>query len=184
MTKDNKKSDNKYTNEEKWASILLRYLNSKGCDYKITKLSIPQGWADVDVCAKSPSDKYPPLYIQLCLDVEPGNEGYEKIMENPKVYTFNNCSDAEGAIERKIEKYIKQKKDFSKIILAVQSIGSYFIEDDEKYIIEPLKEKIKKLKKKYKNIGSFKAIYLLSKEGEICDGQMTQKDPERVFQIF
>lgn len=184
MAKDNKKLD-KYKHEEKWASILLRHLNDVNeSDYIIIEPNTPSGWGDVDVCARSTSGTRPPLYIQLCLDVKPGSAGYERIMEYPKTYTFNNCGNVLGAIEGKIKKYTEQRKDFSGITLAVQSIGSWFIEGDEKYIIEPLKKECEELKKKYKDIGFFKAIYLLSQGGEISDGQTMQKNPERVFRIL
>jgi hypothetical protein len=175
MKATNQKELIKCKREEEWTWILLRYLNSNGCDYAIGKdCTLPTDWVDVDVFAISDSGMYSTLYIQLCLDVEPKNEGYEELRRNPKVYTFNKFGETIGAIKGKIEKYKKQGKDFSQVTLVIQTY--YLTDDDEKHYIPKLREECK-------NIG-FKAIYLLSKKGEICDGQTIQEDPERVFQII
>lgn len=175
MTKtSNKKELNKYNNEKKWALILLRYLNSKGNDYIIKEdYTPPADWADVDVLAESSSGKFPPLYMQLCLDVKPGDEGYEKI---EGAHTFNNFGETLEAIRCKAEKYAKQKKDFSQITLIIQTL--YLTEDDEKYCIPKLRDNCRQYK--------FKAIYLLSPGGLIYDGSDEQGEeyPDRIFQIL
>jgi len=163
---------NKHKSEEGWALILLRYLNTNGCDYEIGEnYTLPAHWADVDVFAKSASGKYLPLYIQLCLDVEPKNEGYVEIRKKPKVYTFNNFGETPEAIKGKVEKYEKQKKDYSQITLAIQTD---LIQDDEIYHVPRLREECKQY--------NFKAIYLLSPHGEIY-GPPAEEVPELVFQI-
>lgn len=155
--------------ENGWASILLRYLNSAGYDYIIRERHIQDGWADVDVCAKSDSGKYPPLYIQLCLDVNPKDPGFEKTGKSSKIFTkFGQTMEA---IKAKAEKYKKQNVDFSQITLAVQSY--YLIKDDEIYRVPQLRNECRKYK--------FKAIYLLSPKGQFVDGT---EDKERVFQLF
>ena len=173
----NEKELNKYNNEKKWVLILLRYLNSKGNDYTIKEDYAPSvDWADVDVFAKSSSGKFSHLYMQLCLDVKPGDEGYERIGGNLNAYTFNKFGKTLDAIRCKAEKYRKQKRDFSQITLVIQSF--YLIEDDGKYKIPKLRDNCRQYK--------FKAIYLLSPNGQIYDGHDKQRKeaPELVFQIL
>lgn len=158
----NKKEQIKKNSEQSWANILLRYLNSKGCDYKIGEREIPAESVDVDIYAYSDSGKFKPLYLQLCLDVKPGNEGYEKISCTNKSYTFNNFGDTLGAVKGKKDKYIKQNKKFSHITMVVQTY--YLTEDDGKYTIPKLTRECSQL--------GFEAIYILS-PGE----------PEYVFKI-
>lgn len=172
----NKNELNKYNREKEWALILVRYINSKGNDYIISEDYIPPAnWADVDVSAKSSSGNFPPLYMQLCLDVEPGNEGYEKIRGNINAHSFNNFGKTLDAIKYKADKYAKQGKDISQITLLVQSY--YLIEGDKKYRIPELQDKCRQYK--------FKAIYILSPRGQIYGGdKQIEEDPEQVYQII
>ncbi|MDO9579511.1 MAG: hypothetical protein Q7J06_02930 [Bacteroidales bacterium] len=173
----NKKELNKYNCEKEWALILLRYLNGKGSDYIIKEdYTLIDGWADVDVFAESYSGKFPPLYIQLCIDVKPCDEGYEKIKDTSKSYMFKRFGKTFEAIKCKAIKYTKQRKNFSQITLVIQS--RYLIEDDEKYRIPKLCHDCSQYK--------FKAIYMLSPKGQIYDGRdkRGKEAPELVFQIF
>ena len=170
----NKKELLKRQSDEAWASILLRYLNSKGYDYEVREPYTPPGWADVDVFAMSISGKHPSLYIQLTLDTNPKNSGYEKIWKNSKSHTFKNFGQTTEAIRGKVEKYTKQKMDFSQITLVIKSY--YLIKDDEIYRIPKLYDECKQYK--------FKAIYLLSPKGQIYGSDKQPKEqPEFVFQI-
>ena len=175
MKVPNKKELDKHKREEEWASIFLRHLNDGGLDYVIAELYTPSSWGDVDISARSASGTYPSLYIQLCLDTDPKNSGFEKIGEDQKARTFNNFGQTLEAIKGKVEKYEKQKKDYSQITLAIQTY--YLIEEDEKYHIPRLRDECKQYK--------FKAIYLLSPKGQIYGfDKSVEESPELVFKIL
>ncbi len=163
------KEDKKCRVEEGWANILLRHLNSTGCDYVIGEQHQLDGWGDVDVFAKSDSNKYSPLYIQLCLDVNPKSPGFEKILKRSRMFTgFGRTLEA---IKAKAEKYKESHLDFSQITLAIQTY--YLTEHDTVYSVPELRNQCKQF--------GFKAIYVLSPKGQFVDGK---KDPERVFQLL
>ena len=170
----NENEQSKQNTERSWANILLRHLNANDCDYKVGNCKIPAMSADVDVCAYSESGSLEPLYLQLCLDVKPGDEGYERIPGTSKSHTFNRFGDTIEAIKAKAQKYTKQSKKFSHITVVVQSY--YLIEDDREY-------RIPKLTKECSQLG-FKAVYILSPKGEIYGGEESPSVmPERVFKI-
>ena len=163
------KEDKKRRIDEWWANILLRHLKKQqGCDYAIGKQHTPDGWADVDVFARSKTDKYPPLYIQLCSDINPKDPGFEKILKKSKM--FKNFGQTIEAVKGKVEKYKKQDKDFSQITLVIQS--HYLIDHDAIYRVPKLRDECNQYK--------FKAIYLLSPKGQFADSTGT----ERVFQLL
>ena len=89
----NENEQSKQNAERSWADILLRHLNANDCDYKVGNCKIPAMSADVDVCVYSESGSLEPLYLQLCLDVKPGDEGYERIPRTSKSHTFNRFGD-------------------------------------------------------------------------------------------
>ena len=172
----NKNELNKYNREKGWALILLRHLNNKGSDYIIKEDYTPiDSWADVDVFAESYSGKFPPLYMQLCIDVKPCDGGYKKIKGTSKSYMFTKFGKTFEAIKGKATKYTEKGKNFSQITLVIQS--HYLIEDDEKYRIPKLRRDCRQYK--------FKAIYLLSPKGKIYNhDKQVKESPERVLKIF
>ena len=107
--------------EQKWTQVFIDYINQENnTDYIYAKPNQIAGWADIDAEATSPSKKSPQLFIQLTRDSR-----LDRVVKVGKYQTpVFNSDNIWTAISEKEQKYLKQGKDFTKIILLVQGTMS------------------------------------------------------------
>src|SRR3989344_5569467 len=112
------KINNKTKTELIWAEIFRRYVNDRfACDYQEVvgkTFQIPKDYPDIDVVLVSPSGREN-LFLQLRRDLGK----FEIIDIDGKNTPLSDAGEIGLAISSKQEKYGRQKKNISNIILLI-----------------------------------------------------------------